>query len=372
MSEAKQEYAIAVRPQQDLFIAPVVDVRSAMVAYQAMKEFVEGVLRKDVDFGVIPGTDKPTLLKPGAEKLSRFFGMSLAQETLDKIMDWTGQDHGGEPFFFYRYKAIASRNGTMIAEGIGSCSSWEKKYRYRKAERVCPACGQAAIIKGKPEYGGGWICFHKKGGCGAKFKADDPAIKDQQVGQVANSDPADTVNTIDKMAQKRAIIAAVLLACNASEYFTQDVEDYIDGSFQDTTPEQPAKTEKSEQKAKPAQKQAATVKQSPSLETLKSTIDNAAIDARSKNLKANGNRQQVAAALSAYFAQDEDKRHKFTAWVTGHESIKTMPDEYVVALFGWIKPYYNDQAGAYLINAEAKKVIDAWVAEFSESEIEAN
>lgn len=41
------------------------------------------------------------------------------------------------------------------------------------AEKKCPACGStSAIIKGKAEYGGGWVCFKKKGGCGAKL-ADD-------------------------------------------------------------------------------------------------------------------------------------------------------------------------------------------------------
>jgi hypothetical protein len=33
------------------------------------------------------------------------------------------------------------------------------------------------------------------------------------------------VNTIQKMAQKRALVAATLLATSASEFFTQDVED---------------------------------------------------------------------------------------------------------------------------------------------------
>jgi hypothetical protein len=39
--------------------------------------------------------------------------------------------------------------------------------------QACPKCGMVgAIIKGKPEYGGGWLCFGKKGGCGAKFDTD--------------------------------------------------------------------------------------------------------------------------------------------------------------------------------------------------------
>lgn len=38
-------------------------------------------------------------------------------------------------------------------------------------EPSCPACGKkGSIIKGKEEYGGGYLCFKKKGGCGAKFK----------------------------------------------------------------------------------------------------------------------------------------------------------------------------------------------------------
>ena len=222
-----------VTTSNNLFIAPVTDLNNALMAYQAMKDFVGSVLRKGVDYGEVPGTDKPTLLKPGSEKLARFFGLSLTLHQVSVIEDWTGATHGGEPMFFYRYKAQACRGDLVIAEGIGSCSSWEKKYRYRSGERVCPKCGKATIIPGKKEYGGGWLCFVKKGGCGTKFPDKDPEIINQQVGQVANPDPADIVNTVDKMAQKRAIIAAVLLACNASEYFTQDMEDYIDAAFVD-------------------------------------------------------------------------------------------------------------------------------------------
>ena len=347
---------------KDLFVAPVTDVRTALMAYQAQKDFIKSVLVDGVDYGTIPGTAKPTLYKPGAEKLNRFFGMSVLLSEIGKTEDWQGITTKGEPFFFYRYKATAERHGIKIAEGIGSCSSWEKKYRYRNLDKTCPNCGKATIRKGSEKFGGGWYCNKKAGGCGANFKDGDKSIEDQPAGQVLNSDPADIVNTIDKMAQKRAIIAATLLACNASEYFTQDVEDYIDGTFVEA-PAEPV--DKPEPQPKQVKKPAPAVKQSLTLETLKTTIDSAAMDAKAKNAKPNGHRQQVAAALSAYFAQDEDKRHKFTAWVTGHESIKTMPDEYVVALFGWMKPYYNEQSGSYLINAEAKKVIDAWVKEYS-------
>ena len=243
---------LAVR-DTNLFIAPVVNVQGALQRYQDMKDFVSGILKENVDFGKIPGTSKETLLKPGAEKLSAFFGLSAEFQIIEMVEDWTGEHHGGEPFFNYWYKCRVTRNGKIIAEGEGSCNSFEKKYRYRSANIKCPSCGNETVIKGKDEYGGGWLCFAKKGGCGAKFKDGDPKIEDQPRGQIKNPDIADIVNTLQKMAQKRAYIAAVLLATNASEYFTQDIEDFIDADFVAVEPEkkQPAK-----QKQQPKQPEA--------------------------------------------------------------------------------------------------------------------
>lgn len=210
---------------------PIADVQVARVRYQAMKEFVSGILKVGVDFGAIPGTDKPTLLKPGAEKLATFFGLAPVFEIVEKELDWTGREHDGEPFFYFHYRCRMMRGDRLAAEGEGSSNSFEKKYRYRSANRKCPKCGQETIIKGKQEYGGGWICFAKKGGCGAKFKDGDQSIEGQETGQVKNPDISDIVNTLQKMAQKRAYVAAVLLAVNGSEYFTQDIEDFIEGTY---------------------------------------------------------------------------------------------------------------------------------------------
>lgn len=40
----------------------------------------------------------------------------------------------------------------------------------------CPQCGAQAIIKGRPEFGGGYVCYKKFGGCNAKFRDDDSRI----------------------------------------------------------------------------------------------------------------------------------------------------------------------------------------------------
>jgi len=206
---------------------PALSTQQAVERYNSVVEFVRTVMREGVDYGRIPGTDKPTLLKPGAEKLCTLFGLSNRFQLIQSVEDWTGSEHNGEPFFYYLYRCQLSRGNLGIAEGDGSCNSFEQKYRFRDAQRKCPMCEQPAIIRGKEEYGGGWICFKKKGGCGVKFNADDPKITNQLVGRVPNENIADQVNTLQKMAQKRALIAATLLAVNGSEFFTQDTEDMM-------------------------------------------------------------------------------------------------------------------------------------------------
>ena len=227
-----QTQALDITVYEPMAVMPVLDIRAAIVRQQALTDFVSKIMHENTDFGTIPGTDKPTLLKPGAEKLTTFFGLSKRFVLVERTEDWTGANHSGEPFFYYLYRCqLYGRNNTLIAEADGSASSWESKYRYRNSERVCPQCGKAAIIKGKAEYGGGWLCFNRKGGCGAKFADKDKQITEQITGKVPNPDPADTVNTILKMSQKRALIAATLLAVNASEFFTQDMEDFVDADY---------------------------------------------------------------------------------------------------------------------------------------------
>jgi len=222
-----------------LAVMPVMDLAQAGDRYNAMTAFVRGLMHDGSDFGVIPGTNgKPVLLKPGAEKLCTFFGLSKRFVLAQSIEDWTGDTHGGEPFFYYLYRCQLWRGDLLVAESDGSCNSRESKYRWRKSERVCPACGQPTIIKGRAEYGGGWLCFAKKGGCGAKYGDGDPDIEGQATGRVANPDIADQVNTVQKMAQKRALIGTTLLAVNASEFFTQDMEDFVDAEVVTTTARQ--------------------------------------------------------------------------------------------------------------------------------------
>ncbi len=224
--------AIQISDESQRFL-PVMSLDMAVDRREVIVKAVQRLMKAGEDFGVIPGTKKPTLLQPGADKLNNLFGLVPTFLILEKDLDWKGDRHGGEPFFYYEVKCRLMRGDFCMGEGDGSASSWESKYRYRKSERICPSCGAEAIIKGKAEFGGGWVCFQKKAGCGAKFKDSDPSIAEQVVGNKPNPDIADVVNTILKMANKRAKIAATLNAVSAHEFFTQDVEDMPQESYED-------------------------------------------------------------------------------------------------------------------------------------------
>jgi hypothetical protein len=237
---------------------PVFTTETALQRYQAFKDFVKSVLKEGIDFGKNPGSDRDTLLKPGAEKLCTFFGLTPRYVLEVVVEDWRG-DKYGQPLFYYRFKCQLFRGDLQMGEGIGSCSSWEAKYRYRWVdENTVTRMGldkstlntrggaisefEFAINKaetsgqyGKPaEYWAKWKQAITDGKARKinKMKKDgttSPAYEmDMTMYRVPNSDFADIINTVQKIAQKRAYVAATLSAANASDYFTQDLEDYIE------------------------------------------------------------------------------------------------------------------------------------------------
>jgi hypothetical protein len=211
--------------------------------YTIMANLYKEVLKPDLDYGIIPGTGgKPTLLLPGMEKLMRALNAVPRYVERRVIVDYD------RPLFHYEYECqlIDASTGQFIPGGIGLglCTSKESAFAWRQSSRVCPNCGKETIIKGKAEYGGGWLCFAKKGGCGAKFADDAPEIISQPIGRVENPDIFDQVNAIMKRAKKRALGDAVKGAAAVSEFFTVDLEDFIEGEF---TPVVETKSEPPEQ-----------------------------------------------------------------------------------------------------------------------------
>lgn len=124
-------------------------------------------LKRDVDFGVIPKTKKPSLYKAGAEKVCMGYGLLQQYEIESKI-----EQGGKDPFFFYNVKCklVAVVNGReyVLSSAYGSANTAEKRNGFNSAY--------------------------------------------------------DAANSTLKMAQKRALVAAALAISGLSDAFSQDME----------------------------------------------------------------------------------------------------------------------------------------------------
>jgi len=221
-------HSTALVRRDSVLLMPVMDIPTALARLKEFQAFCAEYLQESKDggedggdYGIIPGTKKKTLLKSGAEKLCEIYGLADEYIMLREVEEW---DRG---LFAYTLKCVlkSRRDDSLVGEGVGSCSTYESKYRWRDEQRRCPHCGQSAIIKGKAQFGGGWLCWAKKGGCGYKFAEDEKAITDQTIGRVENPDIIDARNTALKMAKKRAKIDAVIGATRSSGLFTQDLDE---------------------------------------------------------------------------------------------------------------------------------------------------
>ena len=157
-------------------------------------EVMKSVMKDGTHFGTIPGCGKPSLWKPGAEKLLVTF--RIATESF--VEDLSTHD---EARYRVTRKATAISNGAFLGSASGECSSNEEKYKWRGI--VCQAEYDATPEDRRRE----------------KFKRDGGSFKQVRTNH------ADVANTILKMADKRAYVALALQTTAASDLFTQDLED---------------------------------------------------------------------------------------------------------------------------------------------------
>lgn len=164
-----------------------------------VQEVMGAVMKANVHYGKIPGTDKPTLYKPGAEVLCATFRIAPKY----RIEDLSTHDS-------VRYRVtcvgVHQLSGIELGEGIGECSSMEEKYKWRKAASINE---YEATMPDRRRVKHGYS------------KQDRKSYEIRQV----RTEPADVANTILKMAAKRAQVAMTLNVTAASDMFSQDLED---------------------------------------------------------------------------------------------------------------------------------------------------
>lgn len=160
------------------------EIQRAKAQMQALETLMKELLVPGVDFDRVPGTDKPSLHQPGAQQLCIVFHLVPKSEIIVREVDW---DRQPVPLIHYVVKVslFHRESGLLVAEGLGSCNSFENRYRWR--------------WEGEGEE---------------RQRVDNPDIPTLE-------------NTIVKMAEKRAYVNATLKATGASRLFTQDLEDML-------------------------------------------------------------------------------------------------------------------------------------------------
>ena len=177
------------------------ELKGAFASIKRFQALVQHELIENLDYGIIPGTPRPTLLKPGAEKIAKLLGLSDSYDIVAQVEDWD------KPLFYYQVKCRLESisSGILISQGLGSCNSMEARYRYRwVAKNKLPEGIQIDTLPKK----------YQKTGTGGFY-----------VYRIDNDDIYTLVNTILKMAKKRALVDATLSAGRLSNIFTQDIED---------------------------------------------------------------------------------------------------------------------------------------------------
>jgi hypothetical protein len=225
-----RQLAVIEGEARDLDLVPafVMSVAQAKQQLMQLQAFVREVMVKDEDYGVIPGTEKPTLFKAGAEKLNEIYGYATELETVNRIEDW----QAGMFHYEVKCRLVSKRSGRVIAEGVGSCNSKEKRYADRWVfQSDLPDTmtkDEISHLKSKE------IVSRKNG-------------QKYTMYLWRNEDIFTLVNTILKMAKKRALVDATLSATRSSGIFTQDMEDIVDApkpasaASMNRTPSQPEK-----------------------------------------------------------------------------------------------------------------------------------
>ncbi|MFZ5965655.1 MAG: hypothetical protein ACOYVK_00555 [Bacillota bacterium] len=196
---------------QNVSLIEHVDVSKLAGLMQKISNFqavVQQTLKSEHDYGIIPGTSKPTLLKPGAEKILMLMGITSMYDITDKVQDYE------KGFFAYTVKCLLFKGEQRITEGFGHCNTKEDRYRWRWVkESDLPMGADRTRLKSRLNRFG------------------------QLEFRVENEDSYTLANTCLKMAKKRAQIDATLAVASLSEIFTQDLEDMRDFIQQEQTNE---------------------------------------------------------------------------------------------------------------------------------------
>lgn len=198
IAEPPQTAALQAKDYKEVLM-PSLSVELAVERHHLIREAVQKLLVRGVDFGRIPGTQGEALLLPGAEKLAAFFGI-----TVNVWAETSIRERKPEAFFLYVHKARVSKGGVVLAECDGECNSEEDCWKvWVKTQPPVNKQIEKLMIE---EKRGKWTEWN--GNREWNEKRDHP-------------NPFTLLNNASKRSQKRAYVGAVKKALGISDLFAK-------------------------------------------------------------------------------------------------------------------------------------------------------
>jgi hypothetical protein len=235
VSEGKSNLPVR-KAEPGLLIEREMTATEVLNQNKRIRDIVEMVMKPNVHYGSVPGIPKPFLQKPGAEVLAMTFRLIPRYTTKERVIE------GGH--VIYTVKCVLHHiSGTRVGEGVGAGSTQEKKYRYRTefistGVDVPPAWWDQKKMENLPKIvknqGGKLLSPEviKKDKLTLSYGKDNGKWKIGYIKRIENPDIADQINTVLKMAKKRALVDAVITVFGLSDMFTQD-KDALTGEKED-------------------------------------------------------------------------------------------------------------------------------------------
>jgi hypothetical protein len=100
----------------------MLDLNRISGTLERIKEYhalIQRALKEGSDYGFVPGKDRPTLLKPGAEKVIMTMGLTSEYTIIDQCSSLE------KNYFSYTIKCMLFKGNQKITEGIGHCDTRE-------------------------------------------------------------------------------------------------------------------------------------------------------------------------------------------------------------------------------------------------------
>lgn len=257
---------------------PKYELTAEDLAAQAKKvlEIKNTIMKEGVHYGTIKGCSKPSLFKSGAEKLCAAFMLkpefqTSSREDPDRTINWEKWDYdarkqvSGTTQGFINYDSnctlVHIPTGKIWAKNVGgNCNNFEDKYR--------------------------------------------------------SQNPYNLMNTVEKMAEKRALVAAVLIGTALSDLFTQDIEDM------------PYLFEKGKDQPKPHTPKTTTKRQSPKKASKPEDAENTVKLATDK---------QVAYIKTMIKKQKINQMDFLGVWIEDFDNFESIPFHKVNDILAWIR-----------------------------------